>query len=291
MGRPHVVIEPSGDSIDFRRRVWDSSQIWLSYPKSAWLPTLTPTAIKETSASDFSFSTYRRFPSCNPADFALSNEPGVLTKIYCPLGGNWDPGIWVCLFYYSPQKPPIAGSERFYASSGGLARLLSEELEAPAFVDSLRRLDGRPKLDFFVRHDLRAVELAPHAIEMPRWMSETIGMSAADASARQAAMRQPTSSAEWYQIRARDRAAREAEHAKLAPVEPETPATPTEATPPPEPPPPAELSMDEKRKLAERKERMAKATKGAVAAQKFNEAAAKAHAAKTVARLERAGKL
>jgi hypothetical protein len=52
--------------------------------------------------------------------------------------------MWTSLYYYDLRRPPVLGKERFYASSGGLKRLLSETLEKPDFIDSLRRLSEGP---------------------------------------------------------------------------------------------------------------------------------------------------
>ena len=292
MSRATIVIEPAANgSIDFQRRQWDSSQIWLQYPKAAWLPTMLPAAISEAAGgNNLVFSTFRRFPLCDPADFALSNEPGILTRLFAPLGGNWPPDMWVCLHYYDPRQPPVAGQERFYASSGGLKRLLSEAMEAPAFIDSMRTLDKRPRLEVLVRHDLRAIDLAPNAIEAPGWMKQVEGLSPEEAAGRMNSLRAPTSNAQWYQIRAQDRAQRERAATKPA-AEPEAPTQPEEPAEAPEAAQPVVLTMEEKRTLVKRKERMARATQSKVRADQFNRTAAAKHAARVVDKLERAGKL
>ena len=290
MSRATIVIEPAANgSIDFQRRQWDASQIWLQYPKAAWLPTILPAAISEAAGgNNLVFSTFRRFPLCDPADFALSNEPGVLTRLFAPLGGNWPPDMWVCLHYYDPRQQPVAGDQRFYASSGGLKRLLSEALEAPAFIDSMRTLDKRPRLEVLVRHDLRAVDLAPNAIEAPGWMKQVEGLSPEEAAGRMNSLRAPTSASDYYRKVALDRAQREA--TKPA-AEPEAPEDPAEAPTAPEAAQPVVLTMEEKRTLVKRKERMARATQSKVRADQFNRTAAAKHAARVVDKLERAGKL
>ena len=286
MSRATIVIEPAANgSIDFQRRQWDSSQIWLQYPTAAWLPTLLSPAISEAAGgNNLVFSTFRRFPLCEPSDFGLSNEPGVLTRLFAPLGGNWPPDMWVCLNYYDRRQQPVAGDQRFYASSGGLKRLLSEALEAPAFIDSMRTLDKRPRLEVLVRHDLRAIDLAPNAIEAPGWMKQVEGLSPEEAAGRMNSLRAPTSASAYYAKVAADRAQREA-------GEPEAPEDPAEALEATQPAEPVVLTMEEKRTLVKRKERMARATQSKVRADQFNRTAAAKHAARVVDKPERAGKL
>ena len=177
--REHIVVEPSAEgSIDFRRRNFDTSLIWLQFPKAAWLPTLLPAAISEASGgANLTFSTFRRLPMCDPDDFALSNEPGCLTRVYMRIGGSWDPDMWTSLYYYDPRRPPVGGEEKFHASSGGLKRLLSETLEKQDFIDSLRKLSNRPKIEIWVRHNLCAMDIAPQVISMPGWMKAVQGLS------------------------------------------------------------------------------------------------------------------
>ena len=291
MSRASIVIQPSDSgSIDFKRREWDASQIWLEYPKAAWLPTLLPAAISEAnSGSNFFFSTFRRFPSCNPADFAFSNETNVLTRLYLPLGGRWDPSMYVCLFYYDPRRAPVLGQDRFHITGNGLKRLLSETLEAPAFIDSMRKLSGRPKIECWVRHDLHAVDLAPDAIKVPRWMEQTEGQTPEQAAQTMAGLRAPTSTADWLKAREADRRKRDAkELAKLAPAEPETPVEPD---PPTSPTPPTVLTLEQRRELRKTREKLAKATRQKVAADALDKVNAEKHAQKVVARLEREGRL
>jgi hypothetical protein len=76
--REHIVVEPSAEgSIDFRRRTFDTSLIWLQFPKANNITSLLPPAIAEASSgADLTFSSFRRLPMCDPDDFGLSNEPG-----------------------------------------------------------------------------------------------------------------------------------------------------------------------------------------------------------------------
>ena len=76
--REHVVIEPSAGSIDFQRKDYDTTQVWFQHPRPAWIATLLPQAISDAcSGSDFTYSTWRKFPLRDPADFTIPANEGV----------------------------------------------------------------------------------------------------------------------------------------------------------------------------------------------------------------------
>ena len=52
------------------------------------------------------FSSFRRLPMCDPEDFALSNEPGCLTRIHAAWG-LLAPGHVDQPYYYDPRRPPV----------------------------------------------------------------------------------------------------------------------------------------------------------------------------------------
>ena len=316
--REHIVIEPSGDSVDFLRKDLDTSRVWFQHPRPAWVSTLLPAAIAEACAgSDMTYSTWRRFPLRSPDEFTIpSNEGAFLIRVFMPIGGNFAPTLWCCLTWHDARRPPVVSSERFHITGKGLQRILTDMLASPEAVDALRKLDRRPRYETWVTHDWRVLEIAPGCVDMPGWMHKVEGLTDADAAAAIAAMRAPTSDAEYFRVKALDRAKREAakqdaaDEPALAPAaqDPafifrstlqEAPPAPTPAAPSadlrevsaPEEPAPKVMSREDMREARERKAKMAKATQAKVAADKKDKQAALTHAAKVVARLEREERL
>ncbi len=106
-------------------------------------------------------------------------------------------------------------------------------------------------------------------------------------------LRSPTTSADYYRKIEQDRARakREAEAAAEPHVQPEEAAPAPEPAPATEPAPPVVLTTEQRRTLAKTREKLSRATKNKVQADKLDAANAKAHSAKVVARMERAGQL
>ena len=109
-------------------------------------------------------------------------------------------------------------------------------------------------------------------------------------------LRAPTSNAQWYQIRAQDRAQREREAAAAkgepeAPVEPAEAPTAPEAAQPTSPAAPTVLTLEQRRELRRTRERLSKSTKSQVRAAALDKVNAKKHADRVVDKLTRAGKL
>ncbi len=280
--REHVVIEPIGDSVDFVRKDYGVDRVYFSHPRPAWISTLLPAAIAEAcSGSDFTYSTWRRFPLRSPDEFTIpSNEGAFLIRVFMPIGGAFSPTMWTCLTWHDARQKPVVSSEKFHITGKGLQRILTDTLASPEAVDALRKLDRRPRYETWVRHDWRASEIAPGSVDVPGWMSKIEGLTDADAAAAIAAMRAPTSDAEYFRVKALDRAKREAEKAK------QDAPTPEESAPAPK-----VMSREDIREARERKAKMAKATRQKVAGDKKDKQAALTHAAKVVARLEREGRL
>ena len=153
----HIVIEPSGDSIDFLRKDYDTTQVWFQHPRPSWIANLLPIAISDAcGGSDFTYSTFRRFPLRDPADFHFPNEGSFLIRAYLPIGGSFPATMWCCLSWFDPRRPPVVSSEKFHRTGSCLKRILTDQLAAPAEIDKLRKLEGRPRLECWVRHDWRA---------------------------------------------------------------------------------------------------------------------------------------
>ena len=268
--------------------------------------------------SDFTYSTWRKFPLRDPADFTIpANEGAFLFVRSCQLAaasplrcGAASPGL-------IHRRPPVVSSEKFHRTGSCLKRILSDMLAAPAEIDKLRKLEGRPRLECWVRHDWRAMDIAPGAIEMPGWMERLEGLSGEEAAARMAAMRVPMSGGAYLRLRMqeraeRDRKALEEARGLYAPVEAaaqaearapgQEPANQESHTPAPTPPaaqesdagadaPPSEMTIEQIRAARERKARMSKATQQKVEADRKDAASAASHAKKVVARMEREGRL
>ena len=87
--REHIVIEPSGDSVDFLRKDLDTSRVWFQHPRPCWVSTLLPAAIAEAcSGSNFTYSTWRRFPLRSPDEFTIPSNEGAFL-ILCLHADRW----------------------------------------------------------------------------------------------------------------------------------------------------------------------------------------------------------
>ena len=73
--REHIVVEPSAGSVDFQRKDYDTSQVWFQHPRPQWIANLLPAAISEAcSGSDYTYSTFRRFPLRSPDEFTIQRR-------------------------------------------------------------------------------------------------------------------------------------------------------------------------------------------------------------------------
>lgn len=282
--REHIVIEPVGQNVDFLQKNRDVSKIW--FPRSpAWIATLLPAAITAAcNGSDFTYSTWRKFPLRSHDNFTIPDEGAFLVKVYCQIGENFDPDLWTCLSYYDARRPPVASSERFHLAA--LKGILTDTLAAPEEIDKLRTLNGRPRAETWVRHDLTAISLAPDAIDIPRYLM--INQDDPEAAQRMQALRAPMPPGEYHRLRQKEReekeraAAAEAESFAVAAVALDQ-VTRTE--PPREEP--KCLSRDDLMRARGRREKMARATKSKVAADRENAASAERWGRKMAARMDR----
>ena len=305
--REHIVIEPSAGSIDFQRKDYDATQVWFSHPRPAWWPNVIPAAIAAAcGGDDITISTFRRFPMRDPADFTISNEGAFLTRVFMPIGGTFSPTLWTCLTWHSARQAPVTASERFHITGNGLKRLLTDLLMNPETIDKLRKLDSRPRTEVLVRHDWRALDIAPGCIDLPGWMQKIGDLTGAEAAAKMNAMRAPTSAAEWHRLHAQDRAEKERKRieeeglALYVPnqpdAEPQVEAVADASTveihvAPQAPAEPYVMPLEERKQRRATKAKLARSTRSKVAADAKDKIAAKAHADKVVARMERAGQL
>ena len=281
--RESIVIEPSGESCDFVRKTYDTSRVWFRNPRPLWVANLLPDAIKAAcSGSDFTFSPWRTFGLIDPAHFTVPREFNACIKVFMPVGGTFDATLWCSLDWFSASRQPIASTSHFHITGGGLSRILTDALMQPEFHDQLRKTASRPRVEYWTRWDWRALEIAPGCIEKPGYMRAVENLPPEEQAQRMNAWRLPTSSAEYFNIRRIEREQRDRDAAS----EPEAPVQPEEAAPPT---PPTVLTTEQRRELKRTRERLSKTAKGAQAAQRFNETAAKAHSAKVISKLTRAG--
>lgn len=147
--REHIVVEPSAGSVDFQRKDYDTSQVWFQHPRPQWIANLLPAAISEAcSGSDYTYSTFRRFPLRSPDEFTIpSNEGAYLVRVFMPIGGSFDPTMWTCLTWHDARRPPVVSSERFHITGSRLKRILTDMLAKPEEIDKLRTLDRRPRYE------------------------------------------------------------------------------------------------------------------------------------------------
>jgi hypothetical protein len=217
---------------------------------------LLPDALKAAaSGSNLTVSTWRTFPLSAPDLFTIP-AGNATVRVFMPISGAFDPSLWCCLTWFDRNRPPLLGAERFHITGGTLARVLTDLLMKPEAIDALRKLSSRPRQDTWVRHDWRAVDIiGADNIDMPNRMCLVEGLSPEEAAAKMAALRAPTSNAQWLAARQADRAKRDAEAAtKHAPVE-HAEATPaTEAAKPAEP---VVLTIEE-RTLRKTREKLAR---------------------------------
>ena len=97
----------------------------------------------------------------------------------------------------------MVSSEKFHRTGSCLKRILTDLLAAPAEIDKLRRLEGRPRLECSIRHDWRTMDIAPGGIEMPvGWSGWKV--SGKEAAAKMAAMRVPMSGGAYLRLRMRE---------------------------------------------------------------------------------------
>lgn len=287
--REHIVIEPSGTSVDFFRKSYDTSKVWYRAERPIWWANLLPDALKAAaSGSDLTVSTWRTFPMSAPDLFTIPRDPNASVRVYCPIGGAFDPSLWCCLTWFDRNCPPLLGAEKFHITGNGLFRALNDTLMKPEALEALRKLSSRPRQDTWVRWNWRITDIiGADNIDMPGWMRQVEGLSAEEAAAKMAAIRAPTSNAEWYQIRAQDRAKRDAEAAAAKPsAEPETPAV---RALPASPACPDVLTLEQRRELKKTRDKLAKATRNQVRASALDKVNAEKHSAKVIAKMQRDG--
>ena len=289
MPREHICLEPSGKSCDFVKKVYDTSRVWFRNPRPLWVANLLPDAIKAAcSGSDFTFSSWRTFGLIDPAHFTVPRKSNACVKVFMPVGGSFDATLWCSLDWFSASRPPIASTSHFHITGGGLSRILTDALMQPEFHDQLRKTTSRSRLEYWIRWDWRALDIAPGCIEKPGYMRAVEGLPPEEQAQRMNAWRLPTSSAEYFNIRRIEREQRDRDAAKLA-SEREAPAEPDEAAPDATSAEPVVLSQEQRRTLRKTRERLARGTKSKVAADKKDAIAAKAHSDRVISKMQKAG--
>jgi hypothetical protein len=278
---------------------------------------------------DVTFSTWRRnFGFGDPANFTLPSGDAFQVKLFCPMNGPegpFPPDNWGQVIYHNSRRQPVDAG-RFIVSGEGLRRQLELILGKQEFIDSLRQINSRPRLEVWVRWGMKMSEVAPDVHPVPRWMQVTAGLDPAAAAAKLNQLRHITTASEYQAKVRKDREAREreaqaeedrifeerrqawlAEHAAeqevrayvdglagthtAAPAQAEAPAA---ASAPPDitsPVPPEKTQRElaaEGRKKREKHQRIAR---NAVEAARKDKAAAEAHAQRVISRLEKEGRL
>ncbi len=319
---PHTVIQPSqGDPTGFTQLKFDG-RLWFELPVPQLPQVLLPSAIAAAcGGQDFTFSSFRRFAKIEPSMFAIPPGSGWSLRIFCPIGGTFEPNLWSSVTYYQSGKPPVAEDgpdANFSAQGGGLQRRLDEALSAER-IDKLKQPDSREHFEIWVRWDFRAIMLAePDSFHIPKWRQQ-IDPADPDAAQKMHALRAPMAPGEYHRLRAQQRA--EAEALKAAKDLPETrprgqisgkkltaAEEPTDAPGGPEPaaaaiveanaipastepPVPAVLTLEQLREKKRVKSKLARATRSKTRADAKDKASAKAWSDKRVRQLEAAGKL
>jgi hypothetical protein len=309
MARKTIVIYQSGQGVDFYRAERSYDNIWLRSGQASWITTLLPSVLASVQACDFFFSSFRELPLGDPSLMPLPSGSGYAVKILAPCGGYYD-AQWSSILFHSETHPPAIAGERFISENGGIRKQVQDYFSQD-FIDSMRKPD-RPRVELWVRHSLEIETMLPDAFDAPRWLRETHGLSSEQAAARLSYLRTACSPGEYEAKCRREREARERqtqeEEDKLFEerrqqwleehtAEQEVRAycdklsSTRTAEPQHEPPQPEKTQREIVRDAKVKRQRMSRATKSKVAADKANEANAKAYSEKVVQRLEREGKL
>lgn len=303
MPRKHITIFPSGQGVDFFRAERSYDGVWLRSSVASWITTLLNAVLQSVDAANFTFSSFRELPCGDPAMLPLPPGSGYAVKIFAPCGGYFE-GQWGSILFHSESHPATVAGDRFIPGNGGIKRQVQEFFNAD-FIDSLRKPD-RPRTEIWIRHGghgngngsgITIEDMLPDAYDAPRWLRETQGLNPEEAAAKISALRAPMTASEYYRTRAVVRAAAEAEQLKAqngpGHTEPAAGAV-VEAeavSANPEPPTPAVMSPEQRAAKKRTKERLSKATKAKVRADRANAASAKAWSDKRVAQLTAQGKL
>ena len=228
----HIIVQPT-DSVDFVRQDLDASNVWFRNPQPMWLPILLPEVLSIVSrgGADLTFSTFRQFGFVDPGFISIPGGSNFRVQIFMPLGRRFGADIWGAITYFAAGQPPVAHGERFSISDGGLRKQLDRLFQHSA-IDPLRDLDKRPRYEIWIRHNWDASVIAPGLFDLPKWQRD-IDPDDPRAAAKLQALRAPMSGADYLELRARERAARERE-AALADDVPQPPAATEEQALPPD---------------------------------------------------------
>ena len=285
----HMLVFPAlNGCVDFEMQQQDIAGIWYRSPRPQWIANLIPQMLNAAQGGrDVTFSTYRQsWGFTDPGNFTLPAGDNFMLKLLCPMNGPEGPfplDNWGIACFHNSRRSASDGG-RFIVSGEGLRHQL-ERIFCQEFIDSMRTIGGRPRLEVWVRWDMRMSDIAPGVHQIPRILSEVAGLSPEDAARKVAAMRAPTSNAEWSRIREQDRAEKERQARAEAEGQAIIDVGGPEQAVPDKPAPPC-VTREEIQAARTRREKMSRATKSKVAADAKDKAAAKAHADKVVKRME-----
>jgi len=174
--------------------------------------------------------------------------------------------------------------EKFSPNNNGVRRVV-EKFFTTERIDSYRKPD-KPREELWTRFDLAIEDLLPGAYPLPSWSRAVAGLSHEEAAAKLNALRQPAGPNEYFRLRQKEREEKERAEAAEADADAEAAIALDQLARTPEEP--HVMSRDDIRHAREKRERMAKATRSKVSADKKNAASAESWAKKVVSRMDRA---
>jgi hypothetical protein len=305
MKREHVFISSPPGEIDFRYDKFTDG-LWFHSAKQ-WIANIMPGVLASAGRLNITISTVRTLPLLRDPDLLFLPEArGWVVRLIAPIGGTHG-DLWGGLLFHNPASDPTPCIEKFSPEDNGVRKVLAAHYTAEK-IDSFRN-PTKPREETWIRPDIRLVDIIEDGgYPLPNWQKAVEGLSFEEAQIRMNALRCSGSSpAQYYEKRKREKeeaerqanieeeaifakrreewlaevsqeAAGQAEAPEVsdAPVEPETPPV---------------MTREAIQAARKKREKMAKATRSKVAADKANKANAETWAAKRISDLERAGKL
>jgi hypothetical protein len=270
------------------------------------------------------------FGFCDPANYTLPAGGNFQVYLFAPMGPPFESDNYGCAVFHNSRRPPTDGGRFIFTGDGlkhQLEHIFSTEFidqfrqlggrpRTEVFVrHRLRMCDVAEGVHPIPRILSETIGLSPDearakvtAMRQPTSVAEALRIKAEDRRKREreADLEEEAAFAERRQAWLAEHAVREyadalsgtytANQENAAPAAVKEVAAPEESQPAPAPAPqdaaPAQkvMTRDDIRNARNRRTKMAKATRSKVAADKADAIAAKAHAEKVVARMEREGR-
>ncbi|MFT4079310.1 hypothetical protein [Rhodomicrobium sp.] len=162
--RRHVLVAPADP--DWTRSDRQIDGIWFHHPGTAVLLNRIPAALDLIETGwDFTFSSHRSTLAGDPAVWPIAEGVVPITYVLAPLTPIHGENVWAVVVYSSSDREPVQLGEKFSSQAGCLRRRV-ETFFTGGLYDRLRRQRWAVHEEIWVRHDLRADELAPNAFPL-----------------------------------------------------------------------------------------------------------------------------